>query len=103
VLDDLVRAGSNEINGISFEVDAPEPLLDQARAAAVRDARRKATLMVEAAGETLGPLLEIREAGVSAPPMPFARAETAMMSDMPIARGETDLTARVTLVFALSD
>ena len=78
VLDDLVRAGSNEINGISFEVDAPEPLLDQARAAAVRDARRKATLMVEAAGETLGPLLEIREAGVSAPPMPFARAETAM-------------------------
>ena len=103
VLDDLVRAGSNEINGISFEVDAPEPLLDQARAAAVRDARRKATLMVDAAGETLGPLMEIREAGVSAPPMPFARAETAMMSDMPIARGATDLTARVTLVFALSD
>lgn len=103
LVDDLVRAGSTEITGITFELDEPEPLLDQARDAAVRDARRKAELMVNAAGETLGPLLEIREAGIDPGPQSFARAEAMMISDVPIARGETELSVQVVLVFALAD
>ena len=43
-LDALVRAGSNQIGGISFDVDEPKPFLDDARKKAVADARAKAEL-----------------------------------------------------------
>jgi len=44
VLDDVVRTGSNRVNGVSFTIDKPRPLRDEARRKAVRDALRKARL-----------------------------------------------------------
>ena len=44
ILDKLVSLGSNQLNGVRFEIENPEPLLDQAREAAVLDALRKAKL-----------------------------------------------------------
>ncbi len=101
VLDDLVRSGTNEVNGISFEVAQPEPLMDAARAKAVAEARRKAELLAAAAGVTLGPLLELREGGGGGGPQRFARAEAMMSADVPIARGEVTLSATVTLTYQL--
>src|SRR5262249_48939272 len=50
VLDDLVANGANRGMNISFGCADPEKLLDEARARAVADARKKAALYATAAG-----------------------------------------------------
>ena len=98
VLDDVLRVGANSFQGLSFGLQQPEPLADQARAEAVADAQRKAALMAEAAGMALGPVLSISEAGGAAPvPVMMEAARAAI----PVAAGEVSQTATVTMVFAL--
>jgi uncharacterized protein YggE len=100
VLDSLGAAGVNQINGITFGLQNPEPVLDEARKAAVADARRKADLFATAAGVALGNVVTITEFGTGAPgPMPMARAEMAM--DVPVAQGELDISAQVQVVYGL--
>src|SRR5690606_13731564 len=53
ILDQVVAAGANRINGIRFDIAEPQPLRDEALAAAIAEARRQAELMAEAAGVTL--------------------------------------------------
>lgn len=50
VLDRVVEAGANRDVGITFGCSDAEKLLDQARARAVADARRKAEIYVKGAG-----------------------------------------------------
>ena len=70
---DLVR-----INGISFSIDDPQPLHDEARTNAVADMKRKAEMLAELSGVKLGSLVYISESGAFAPPQPYlARAEAA--------------------------
>lgn len=98
VLDDVLRVGANSFRGLSFGLQEPEPLADQARAAAVADAQRKAALMAEAAGVALGPVLSISEASAGIPaPMMLESTRAAI----PVAAGEVSQTATVTMVFAL--
>ncbi|MEM8787496.1 MAG: SIMPL domain-containing protein [Pseudomonadota bacterium] len=102
LLDDLVRTGSNQIGGISFAIANPEPALDQARADAVRDARRKAEIMAEAAGVTLGAVRRIAEGVQSGAPGPFLRAEASgFATELPLAQGSLELAASVTVEFEL--
>src|SRR6478735_10642875 len=54
VLDKAVTVGANTINGVSFSVADPSKLYDEARKAAFADAKSKAELYAEVAGETLG-------------------------------------------------
>jgi hypothetical protein len=102
VLDQVVVDGANSMNGLSFAVAEPEPLLRQARDKAVADAMDKARRYAAAAGVALGPILALDEAG-SAPPAPYMRrmAAEAMAADVPVAAGETTLAASVTVVFAI--
>ncbi|MEX0752233.1 MAG: SIMPL domain-containing protein, partial [Xanthobacteraceae bacterium] len=53
IIDRLVAAGANDISGIQFVVSSPSKLLDQAREAAVADARRKAEIYARAANVRL--------------------------------------------------
>ncbi len=99
-LDALVAAGANQMNGISFDIAKPEPLLDQARADAVADARHRAAVYAKAAGISLGSIQSISEHGASAPPRPMYRM--AMMADAaPVAPGEQTLSADVTMVWEI--
>lgn len=101
VLEVLLEDGANRFSGVSFGVNDPEPLLDQAREQAVGDARRKAELYARAAGVTLGDVLEISEPGSTPSPMPsYARAEAAM-TGVPVAGGELTFGAQVNIVYAL--
>ena len=101
VLDDLTKAGTNQIGGIGFSVADPAPLLDEARRRAVADARDKARLYAQAAGVTLGELLMLSDAPAALPgPMPMARMES-FATDMPVAAGEVGITAQVTLDYAI--
>src|SRR6185295_1120361 len=55
-LDALVAAGSNQIDGPTFLIADPKPLLAKAREQAVKDALAKAQAYASAAGVTLGPI-----------------------------------------------
>ncbi len=102
VLDAVTRDGANAFEMVQFGLADPGPVEDQARRAAVKDARARAVLYADAAGVTLGPLLRLSEAGGARPPQPMARAEMAMASDaVPIAPGELTVTASVSLVYAI--
>lgn len=61
VLDKAVTAGANSIDGIQFDVSNPSQLLDDARKAALADARRKAEIYANASGLKLGKLVELSE------------------------------------------
>lgn len=101
ILDKVVSLGSNQLSGIRFAIDKPQPLLDEARTGAVEDALRKAKLYARAAGVSLGQIMSISESGYSMPPQPmYMKAMGAMERDasVPMAAGEQTLTANVTLV-----
>ncbi|MFN4157496.1 MAG: SIMPL domain-containing protein [Gemmobacter sp.] len=101
VLDAAVKDGANTLNGLTFGVDDPAPLMDAARQRAVADARRRAELLAGAAGVKLGRVLTITEGGQAAPG-PMYRMEAAMVGDaVPVAQGEVTLGASVTVVWEL--
>jgi len=100
-LDALVAAGANQMNGISFDIAKPEPLLDQARTEAVADARHRAEVYAKAAGVSLGSIQSINENGSSAPPRPMYRMAMMAAEAAPVAPGEQTLNADVTMVWEI--
>lgn len=102
VLDALVEAGANQLDGIAFDVSEPGSLLDEARAAAVADARRKADLLATSAGVTLGPVQSIAEIGYQPMPTPMMRSEVMAAAEaIPVEAGEQTLQVRVTTVWTI--
>jgi uncharacterized protein len=99
-LDALVGAGANSIDGLNFDLADPKQVLGEARDAAVADALAKAKRYAAVAGVKLGAITSIEEGGAYPPPRPMMRAE-AMAADVPIAAGQTELSASVTITFAL--
>jgi uncharacterized protein len=105
LLDKVVQAGSNQINGIGFDVSEPSASLDQARKLATEDATRKAKIYAEAMGVTLGPVMSISEGVSYQPPMPMARGKV-MMADaaaapVPVAAGEQRLSVDVNITWEI--
>lgn len=95
ILDRLVNAGATDIGNIEFLHSDPSKVLDQAREAAVADARHKAELYARASGVSLGRVLSITEDTAHGAPMPLARAAAPMAASVPIASGEDTLEARI--------
>ncbi len=103
LLDKLVQAGSNQIQGITFQVSKPEAALDNARKLATQDASRKAKLYAEAMNVGLGPVQSISEGTRYEPPVPYRGkmiAETAA-ADVPIAGGEQLLSIDVNITWEI--
>jgi hypothetical protein len=101
ILDRLAAAGATDIGNIAFQHSDLSKALDQAREAAVADARRKAELYAHAAGLTLGAVVWISEDSNAAPPM-FAqtfRAKAATAAPTPIMSGEDTLRVQITVGF----
>lgn len=103
VLDGVTVAGANRIHGIGFGLSDTDALMEKARRDAMMDAVEKATLYVESAGATLGPVITISEQGGFMPqPMPeMAMARMSMDMSVPVAEGEVGLNVRVNVVFAI--
>lgn len=102
VLDAAIQDGANTLNGLSFGLSEPRPAMDAARKAAVEDARARATLLVEAAGASLGPIVSITEGGGYMPPQPMFRQSADSAGAVPVAAGEVATTASVTIVFEIA-
>ena len=100
-LDAFVTSGANEMYGVNFGIANPDPLTDEARDDAVKDAARKAALMAKSAGVKLGRIMSISESS-SAPPQPMYKARAAMAAEsVPVADGEQVLSADATLVYEI--
>ena len=100
VIDAVTAAGANDIGGINFMVSNASKLLDDARAQAIADARRKAEIYARAADVTLGAPLSISEEG-SPGPMMYRRAAAPMAASVPIAPGEETLRITVSVTWAI--
>jgi uncharacterized protein YggE len=100
ILDRLVKAGATDAGNIAFLVSDREKALDQAREAAIANARHKADLYARASGLSLGRVAWITESADFEPFLPRGRFEVRQASAAaPIEHGEDTLTARVTVGF----
>jgi uncharacterized protein len=103
VLDDLVTAGANQVQGLAFEVSKAETLKDEARKNAIANALRRAKLLAAAARAEVGQVLQISEETTPDVPVTFAAPRFAKVqaASVPIERGSSTLEARVTTTWAL--
>jgi uncharacterized protein YggE len=105
LIDAAVTAGANNVGGISFSVDDPAAAMDQARTAAVADARHRAEALAKAAGITLGAPIQVSEnGGTPPPPILYERQGAAVAGDKstPVNPGTTEVTIDVDVVFAIA-
>lgn len=110
IIDALASAGANQIDGPSFQMERPEPALDEARRAAVADARRKAELYAAAAGLRIVRVLSIAEGGNYSRPqyrtfgesMAIAPPPPPPAPPPPFSPGEMQTSATVSVTYELS-
>jgi uncharacterized protein YggE len=104
ILDSAVTEGSNQIDGLSFDVSNKTALLNEARKKAFADAKAKAELYAEAAGVKLSRLRDLSEqAGAFPPPRPMMRMEAAKaQADVPVERGEQELQVNITATWEIA-
>ncbi|HEX8642148.1 MAG TPA: SIMPL domain-containing protein [Allosphingosinicella sp.] len=104
ILDALVAAGANQIDGPSFMIDRPEEALDEARRNALTNARARADLYARALGMRVARILSVSEAGMGymPPPQPVMMREAmAQAANTDVVPGEQTLTASLTVTFEL--
>jgi uncharacterized protein YggE len=101
LIDRAVSAGANEMSGIDFSVSDQSKRLDEARAEAVADARRKAEIYAKAAGVVLGRAVSITESMAVPPPRPMAEAFRARTTT-PVAPGEMAMQVTVSVSYELT-
>ena len=102
VLDKAVSLGVNQGGGITFTNDDPKATMTDARKKAVADAMAKAKTLAEAAGVSLGRVLEITDQNVGPAPMPMsAKAFDGARAAVPVQAGENSYNVQVTVTFEL--
>jgi uncharacterized protein len=101
VLDTAVKAGANNIWGITFGLDDTKALEQQAREAAVKDAQARAASLAELNGVKVGEVLGISEVvGNNSPVMmkDFGRGG----GGTPVEPGEVTFTTQIQIVYAIA-
>ncbi len=102
VLDAAVTDGANTLNGVSFGLADPDPVMNEARKLAVANARARADLLTGAAGVTLGKIVSITESGGAVDPRPMFR-QVAESAAVPVSSGEVGVTAMVTIIWEIKE
>jgi len=102
ILDRLIAAGATDVGNIEFLPSDLAKTLDQAREAAIADARRKAELYARASGLSLGRVAWITEDSGYAPPIPMGAPRALAAAPVPIAPGEDTLQVRITVGFDIA-
>jgi uncharacterized protein YggE len=104
LLDELVRDGANRVSSVSFGFTDPRAMLDQAREAAVKDAKRRAEIMAKAAGAKLGALVSLSDTSNYSPTprrVFMAEANFAKTGDVPLQAGEQGIKVSVNAMWAV--
>jgi uncharacterized protein YggE len=71
-------AGATNLSGISFTIDDPEKLREDARALAIKDARAKAELLTDELGVRLKKVVSYSDSLDGGYPIPYGRTEIGM-------------------------
>lgn len=100
-IDDAVTAGGNSIQGIRFDIANKTELLDQAREAAMTDARRKAEQLAGLADAELGVVITISEYSRTPVMYEAAAMDMAQGGSVPVAPGTQTVTLDVQVVWEL--
>ena len=104
VLDKAVKAGANNISGVSFYVDDQTVAAREARRLAVDNARTKAEELAAAAGLTLGPVVFMNE-GTQTPVLPMYPVPEGAMAKaaapVPVESGSSTVAVDVSMAFEL--
>ena len=105
VLDSVVAAGANEMQGAQMSASDPSAAEHQALTAAMHAARAKAEVLAEAANVSLGALARLEEeADFGGPPMPKMRMMAMSESaDVPteVAAGDLTVMRRIRAWFSI--
>ena len=102
ILDKAVSLGVNQGGGISFTNEDPAAAVTEARKKAVADAIAKAKTLAEAAGVSVGRVLEITDQSYAPSPMPItAKSFDMARASVPVQAGENSYSVQVNVTFEL--
>ncbi len=103
ILDGVVTAGANQVNGLSFEIDKPDVLKAEARAKAIADAKMKAGELESQVGISLGKIVNFSEntGGYPAHYMLEAKSANQGGGGPSVPAGENEITVDVTLTYQI--
>lgn len=104
VLDALAENGANQINGPMFSIDQPEPVYDQARLDALKQAKTRADTYAKALGLRVVRIVSIDEnnnGGFQPMAVLSAAPRAAKEFNSPISPGETTVSVTLNVVFEL--
>lgn len=103
ILQATIDVGANNVYGLTFSIEDPTLLKQQARKLAIEDAQARAEVMATAAGVTVGKPIRIQETSWGGPIVRSDSLEkAAVAADVPIQPpGEIDLTINLQVVFEI--
>lgn len=103
-LDTAVQAGANTVNSVQFDVADKDAVLQEARVAAIEDARAQAQELAEAAGLSLGEIQSINFVNNQFPIFDGKGGGGAMAAEaaaVPIQPGQLTFTVTVNVTYEL--
>ena len=100
LIDAAVAAGANTVSGPTLSASDQDVAYRQALGKAVDDARAKANALAEAGAFSVGPVSSVTEQS-SQGPTPVFQAAVAKSAATPIEAGTQDVTADVSVTFAI--
>lgn len=103
LLDSVVAAGGNTIEGISFEISDNEAVLAAAREAAVANAQDKAEQLTDLLGVALGEVLTITEFGGPSPTPVFMESAAVGSAAVPLAPGNQEIEVSLQVTWLLRE
>jgi uncharacterized protein YggE len=105
VIDAATQAGGNQVNDVTFDLADRNEAEGRALAQAVAEAKSKASVMAQAAGVSLGRLMDLSEGSGGPVFQPFVLQRNAMLKapapETPVQPQEVSVTADVTAFYAI--
>ena len=107
ILDGIVASEANQVYGLSFQVDEPNRLKEEAREMAIKEAKGKAKNLKKQLGISLGKIVSFSENGNSWPPLIYYKAsaldsvgrEKNALPSVPT--GENEIVVNITLTYQI--
>lgn len=108
VIGTALETGSNNIYGLTFGIDDPMPLINEAQVIALDDAQKRAEQIAQIIGAELGEIITVDE-GISYPQMAYSTFASGRgggggdVSEAPISEGSLAVDLQVTVTYAISN
>jgi uncharacterized protein YggE len=105
VLSRVGQLGANQVSGVSFTIDDPASLKQEARRKALEDARAKAGDLAKTLDVEIIRVVTFSESDGTPPPMPYYRAEATVVPSLgpapDVQAGALDIVSRVSVTYEI--